>query len=448
MTNAKPQSRFQRSDSQQQDPLKDQPRRCRFTREAPIRLKLVTQASPPPVKPPEAKKSVSKFSRANLVKKSFPVPMDSLPNIMALPPLGNVYSRGRTLGFYDPKKPQTTTYGNRKVELSGAELNVQDEIWIIVLSRLVRKYQSEEILISRHELYDILGKKYSTRLKESFSKVFWRLRHAKFNNIVTDNLGQRSVDIGIIGSFGEEKRKGKRDKIRIVVDHDFYTLIQCGFMTSIDLPFLLSLKGDLTKQIYFTSGFHVSARKKQSEYELYSYGLENYCDLINFDRDHERPASTKWLRQKRKQFKAAFEQLSDKGYLSYSPEDLHKNLISLTIKFREIPKSGEYERVGFRKRFDQIALPWKREPSKKQEIENPQPERASDEPTRHRRSFNRDNVAVKSPREDNASVKYITAAQEEIIIDVDYEPLDIESTYQKALEQLDFDEEKCWRKST
>lgn len=274
--------------------------------------------------------------------KSFLPSVVPLPSEILVPSIFGIHSRKEPLGYY--ANPETWRYGKTEIQISGYKLNIKDQDVFIALSQLAIERRTLTLLTTFSDLMcqltRRLHKSYTQESKSSIEKSLERLTGGTIK--IANDAGD-SWFIGHLISYAGRK------KGQMIVSLDpFFNRLFAPFgefhMTPVDVKFRLSLKGEVTKQLFVFYQRQVSANPKRKEYR-HAIELEKLCYLIGFDRDNKRPLS--W---KRFLVKTALAELRANKYLrTYSLKDDRVNVTtnakeqwrSEKLESRERPKETE-----------------------------------------------------------------------------------------------------------
>lgn len=206
------------------------------------------------------------------------------------------------VSFFAPvsKQDLKTTFTNIEfkskwgtVQVKGDALNITDEGIFLALLYLIKEKKKARIKVNFKRVCEILGLKYHTdnrtKIKESIIKL------STVSLVFRMKKGQWAVKHILVDSSGD------REKAIIEVSEWFYEKFLINEITSIDMNFRKTLKGDITKCLYRFLSTHRGTQ---------FYYTQTLIDALNMNKDREKKLNKTLL-------KSAFTQLQNKNFLTY-----------------------------------------------------------------------------------------------------------------------------------
>ena len=184
-----------------------------------------------------------------------------------------------------------SSWGTVKVE--GPPLNIADEGVFLALLYLVKQSRNTRIKVNYTAICEVLGITYQTinirKIKASIKK-----------------LSKTSLDYELKDGRWSVKRvlndaSGDREFVIVEIDPWFFSKYLINEITTINMGFRKSLRGDVTKCLY---------RFLNSHRGVGTYHIDTLISALNMNPDKE-------LRENRRVLKSAFTQLKNKKFLDY-----------------------------------------------------------------------------------------------------------------------------------
>jgi hypothetical protein len=168
-----------------------------------------------------------------------------------------------------------------KVSMSGKRLSIHDESVLLALLHLVKKQKTHRVSTTMYQLCKVQGVSAGKSQYNTIFKSFARLRKTTFVIRYTKGKGKKKERVmseiwGFVDGIILDEKTGK---LAVSVNGYFLKMYGEGFVTSLDIGFRASLKGDITKALYrFLQGQGPFIKK--GKYEIH---LLKLCAAINLD---------------------------------------------------------------------------------------------------------------------------------------------------------------------
>lgn len=158
------------------------------------------------------------------------------------------------------------------IEIQGERLAIFDESVMLAVLRLAKMKKAFSFSTSYNEILKIMG---SAVGSDTYRAVFTSLKRLTGTSIcLTIKAKDGSQKTGLVNTILSGVKFDKY-ALRISINDYFGAMYLDGFITSIDLDFRSSLRGDITKALYrFYEGQPVN-------FEIH---IEKLCDAINLDK--------------------------------------------------------------------------------------------------------------------------------------------------------------------
>lgn len=186
------------------------------------------------------------------------------------------------------------------MEIQGERLSIFDESILLAILRISSIKKAYTFSVTINEILTTMG---TTAGKDTYNAVWAaidRLIGTKINLVIATKKEKkkRLSNTILVGGVDNEKHH-----ITITINPYFVEMYLDGFITSIDLDFRSSLKGDITKAMYrFYEGQSVN-------YEIH---IDKLCAVINLNIDNTLPKS-----ELRKRIKKSLTELIKHNYFNY-----------------------------------------------------------------------------------------------------------------------------------
>ena len=183
------------------------------------------------------------------------------------------------------------------VTVEGPPLNIADESVFLALLYFINKNRENQLKINYKAICDLLGVSYQTKNRRRIKGSIKKLSKTSLDYEMKD--GSWSVKRLLNDAFG------LKDLAVVAVDHWFFERYLINEITTLDMNFRRSLKGDITKALYRFLNSHRGGQ---------SYNISTLVLALNIDPNQA-------LKEHRRALKAAFTQLKTKKFLTYKFKD-------------------------------------------------------------------------------------------------------------------------------
>ena len=194
-----------------------------------------------------------------------------------------------------------------RISVQGKRLSVYDETVLLNLLVLVKKYGTESIETTQHELCKLADVKPATNTYNAIMGSIKRLAGTRIDLEIWEGKGKnrklsQEMTGAIISWAGRDNKTGK---LKATVNPYFIQMYAEGFLTNLDLKFRAGLKGDVSKALYrFLQGQEPFYKKGRYEIQLLKL-----CMAINLQTDNVE------LFRLREQIRIGLRVLRKQGYL-------------------------------------------------------------------------------------------------------------------------------------
>jgi hypothetical protein len=225
---------------------------------------------------------------------SIPVQMSWLPTKTArasfFSPIADQDLKG---GFTD------ITFKSRwgTVKVEGPPLNIADEGVFLALLYLVKKSRNTRIQMNYKRICEVLGVTYQTKNRRKIKASIKKLSKTSLDYEMKD--GSWSVKRILSDASGD------KEFVIVEVDPWFFKKYLVNEITSINMDFRRSIRGDITKCLY---------RFLNSHRGVGTYHIDTLISALNMNPNQE-------LKENRRALKSAFTQLKTKKFLTHQFKD-------------------------------------------------------------------------------------------------------------------------------